>query len=122
MDYTILTSFTRFKFNGKYKMFGNSQNIILRCVYRSNISIKWLQEILQQLDGDYSGCAMKIALVAWVDHRAGMQCSLAPLSSLSTVPYSRNIQWPTRNFLLPCAASTCTQAYCFGTVLFIKIQ
>ena len=53
--------------------------IILSCVYRYNISMKWLQEILQQLDGDYGECAMKIALVAWVGHRAGMQCSLAPL-------------------------------------------
>ena len=60
-------------------MFKNSQNIILSCVYRFNISIKWLQEILQQLDGDYSGCTMKIALVTWVGHRAGMQCSLALL-------------------------------------------
>ena len=30
---------------------------------------------------------MKIALVAWVGHRAGMQCSISS-SSLSTVPYS----------------------------------
>ena len=44
-------------------MIGSSQNIILSCVYQSNISIKWLQEILQQLDGDYSACAMKIDLV-----------------------------------------------------------
>ena len=44
-------------------MFRNSQNIILNCVYRFNISIKWLQEILQQRDGDYSGCALNIALV-----------------------------------------------------------
>ena len=79
MGSTILTSFTLFKFNGKYKMFRNSQNIILSCVYRSNISIKWLQEILQQLDRDYGECAMKIALVAWVGHRAGTQCSLVPL-------------------------------------------
>ena len=77
MGSTTLTSFTLFKFVGKYKMFSSSQNIMLNCVYRSNISIKWLQEILQQLDGDdYGECAMKIALVAWVGHRAGMQCSL----------------------------------------------
>ena len=43
---TILTWFTLFKFSGKYKMFGNSQNTILSCVCHSNISIKWLQEIL----------------------------------------------------------------------------
>ena len=61
-------------------MIRNSQNIILICVYRSNISMKWLQEILQQLDGDdYGECAMKIALVAWVGHRVGTQCSLVPL-------------------------------------------
>ena len=60
-------------------MFRKSKNLILSCVYRSNISIKRLQENLQQLDGDYGECAMKIALVAWVGHRAGMQCSLAPL-------------------------------------------
>ena len=55
-------------------MFRNSQTIILTCVYRSNISIKWLQEILQQLDGDDNGeCAMKIVLVAWVGHRSGVQ-------------------------------------------------
>ena len=60
-------------------MFRNSQNIILSCVYRSNISLKWLQEILQQLDGDDDECAIKIALVAWVGHRAGTQCSLVPL-------------------------------------------
>ena len=43
-------------------------------------SMMWLQEILQQLDGDdYGECAMKIGLVAWVGHRAGMQCSLVPL-------------------------------------------
>ena len=59
-------------------MFRNSQNIILSCVYRSNISITWLQEILQQLDGDCGKCAMKIALVAWVGHRVGAQCSLVP--------------------------------------------
>ena len=41
-------------------------------------------------------------------------------SSLSTVPYSRNIQWPTCNFLLPFAASMRTQAYCFSTVLYKK--
>ena len=80
MGSTILISFTLLKFNGKYKMFRNSQNIILSCVSRSNISIKWLQEILQQLDGDgYDECAMKIVLVAWVGHRAGTQCSLVPL-------------------------------------------
>ena len=63
MGSTILTSFTLFKFNGKYKMFRNSQNIISSRVYLSNGSIKWLQEILQQLDGDYGECTMKIALV-----------------------------------------------------------
>ena len=41
-------------------------------------------------------------------------------SSLSTVPYSRKVQWPTCNFLLPCVASMRTQAYCFTTVLYIK--
>ena len=60
-------------------MFRSSQYVILSCVYRSNIGIKWLQEIQQQLDGDYGECAMKIASVAWVGHRAGMQCSLAPV-------------------------------------------
>ena len=80
MGSTILTSFTLFKFNGKYKMFRNSQNIILSCVHHSNISMKWLQEILQQLDGDdYGECALTNALVAWVGHRAGTQCSLVPL-------------------------------------------
>ena len=79
MGSTILTSFTLFKFNGKYKIFRNYKNIILSCVFRYNISIKWLHEILQQLDGDYGECAMKIILVAWVGQRAGMQCSLAPL-------------------------------------------
>ena len=49
---------------------------MLSCVCRTNVSIKWLQEILQQ---HYGECAMKIALVAWVDHRAGTQCSLVPL-------------------------------------------
>ena len=44
-------------------MFGNSQNTILSCVYQYNISIKGRQEFFQQLDGDYSECAMKIALV-----------------------------------------------------------
>ena len=62
-----------------HKMFRNSQNIVLNCEYRSNISIKWLQEILHQFDGDYGECAMKFALVAWVGHRAGMQCSLVLL-------------------------------------------
>ena len=42
-------------------------------------SVKWIQEILQQHDGDYSECVMRIALVAWVDHRAGMQCPFTPL-------------------------------------------
>ena len=42
-------------------------------------SLKELQEIMQQLDGGYGECAMKIALVAWVGHRAGMQCPLVPL-------------------------------------------
>ena len=42
-------------------MFRNSQNVVLSCVYRTNISLKWLQEILQQ---HYGECAMKIALVA----------------------------------------------------------
>ena len=60
-------------------MFRKSKNLILSCVYRSNISIKRLQENLQQLDGDYGECAMKIALVTRVGHRAGMQCLLAPL-------------------------------------------
>ena len=55
-------------------MFRNSPNIISNCVYRSNISIKWLQEILQQLDGDYGECTMKISLAEWVGYRAGMQC------------------------------------------------
>ena len=39
--------------------------------------MKWLQEILLQLDGDHGKCAMKVALVARVGHRASMQCSLA---------------------------------------------
>ena len=43
-------------------MFRNSPNIISNCVYRSNISIKWLQEILQQLDGDYGECTIKNSL------------------------------------------------------------
>ena len=61
-------------------MFRNSQNILLSCVYRSNISMKRLQEILQHFDGDdYGECAIKIALVAWVGHRAGTQCSLVRL-------------------------------------------
>ena len=64
MGSTILTSSTLFKFNGKYGMFRKSQNIILSCVYRYNISIKWLQKILKHLDGDYGECAIKIALVA----------------------------------------------------------
>ena len=79
MGSTSSDPFTLFKFNGKYNMFRNCQNVILSCVYRSNISIKCLQENLQQLDGDYGECARKIALVAWVGHRAGMQYSLAPL-------------------------------------------
>ena len=66
----------RVEFSWNYKKFRNSQNIILRCVNRTNISIKWLQEILQQ---HYGKCAMKIALVAWVGHRAGTQCSLVLL-------------------------------------------
>ena len=41
---TILTSFTLFKFSGKYKMFGNSQSTMLSCVCQANISIKWLQD------------------------------------------------------------------------------
>ena len=48
------------------------------CIHRYKIGIKWLQEILQQLDSDYGECAMKIALLAWVGYRAGMQFSLAP--------------------------------------------
>ena len=79
MGSTILTSFAFFKFNVKYKISRNSQIIILSCVYRSNISVKWLQEILEQLDGDYKECAMRIALVAWAGHRAGMHCSFTPL-------------------------------------------
>ena len=55
-------------------MFRNSPNIISNCVYRSSISIKWLQEILQQLDGDYGECTMKNSLADWVGYRAGMQC------------------------------------------------
>ena len=44
---------------------------------------------------------MKIASVAWVGHRAGTQCSLVPLSSISTVPYSRSEKFnDTFNFLL----------------------
>ena len=61
-------------------MFRNSQNVVLSCVYRTNSSIEWLQEFLQQ---HYGECAMKIALVAWVGHRAGTQCSLVPLFSVS---------------------------------------
>ena len=36
---------------------------------------------------DYSERAMEIVLVAWVAHKAGMQCSIRS-SSFSTVPYS----------------------------------
>ena len=36
---------------------------------------------------DYSEFAMKIVLVAWVAHKAGMQCSILS-SSIFTVPYS----------------------------------
>ena len=36
---------------------------------------------------DYSERAMKMVLVAWVAHKAGMQCSIRS-SSISTVPYS----------------------------------
>ena len=35
----------------------------------------------------YSEGAIKIVLVAWVNHKAGMQCSVRS-SSLATVPYS----------------------------------
>ena len=61
-------------------MFRDSQNVVLSCVYRTKISLKWLQEILQQ---HYGECAMKIALVAWVGHRADTQCSLVPLFPVS---------------------------------------
>ena len=54
------------------------------CIYRTNISINWLQLVLQQ---HYGECAMIIVLVAWVAHKAGMQYSLRS-SSLATVPYS----------------------------------
>ena len=36
---------------------------------------------------DYSERVMKIVLVDWVAHKAGMQCSIRS-SSISTVPYS----------------------------------
>ena len=73
-------------------MFGNSQNTILSCIYQSNISIKWLREILQQLVAiNYSKCAMKIALVAWLGHRAGIKCSLAPFfQSLYCIVLKKN--------------------------------
>ena len=56
----------------------------MSCVYRTNISIKWLQLVLQQ---HYGECAMRIVLVAWVGHKTSMKCSMRS-SSLSTVPYS----------------------------------
>ena len=39
---------------------------------------------------DYSERATKIVLVAWVAHKAGIQCSIRS-SSISTVPYSMKI-------------------------------
>ena len=104
---TVLTSFTLFKFSGKYKMFGNYQSTILSYVCQSNISINWLQEILQQLEGDYSKCTMKLLYsprgkrLQRVRNKNTLrlgapsvrQSSLASFfSSLSTVPYSRKIQ------------------------------
>ena len=55
------------------------------------ISINWLREsptclINLKLEG-YSERAMKIILVAWVAHKAGMQCSICS-SRISTVPCS----------------------------------
>ena len=56
-----------------------SKSYIELCI-PSEASVKWLQEILQQLDGDdYGECAMKIALVIWIGHGAVMQCSPVPL-------------------------------------------
>ena len=79
--YIIFTSMTTVgsRSSGKYKIFCNYQNTMLSSAYQSNISIKSQQDFFQKLDGDCSKCAMKIALVAWVGHRGGMQCSLAPL-------------------------------------------
>ena len=53
-----------------------------------------------KLEG-YSERAMKIVLVAWVGHRAGMQCSVRS-SSLATVPYSME-NLIASNFLQMCS-------------------
>ena len=104
-------------------MFTNSQNTMLSCVYQSNINIKWLQEILQQLDGDYSNCAVKY--FGRLEARDYSKCAIkiplclgalsvrasnhrSPRSSLSTIPYSRKNQRPTRKFLLRWTAKQIT--------------
>ena len=75
----------------KMKIIENSRNIILSCVYRTLSLVSTGYEkvsLFNQLKlGGYSERAMKIALVAWVAHKAGMQCSVRS-SSLATIPYS----------------------------------
>ena len=69
----------------------NSQTVALSCAYCTTISIKVATKKSSLFDllklEDYSERAMKNVLVAWVAHKAGMQCSIRS-SSISTVPYS----------------------------------
>ena len=93
-------------------MFRSSPNIISNCVYRSHISIKWLQEILQQLDGDYGECTMKNSLVDWVGYRAGMQCF--PVYLLYRIHEKFNDAF---NFVLTsCLVCVQINHYCFSDV------
>ena len=97
---TILTSFTLFKFSEKYKMFEKSQKTLLRCVCHSNISINWLRENPEIRGKRLQRVRNKNCSVSWSAIRAHAHHRSLRFS-LSTVPYSRKIQWFTRSFLLP---------------------
>ena len=73
-------------------MFRNSQNAILSCVHQALSLVSTGYEKIQRFEAeDYSECAIRIALclgapsVRTSNHRS--------LRCLSTVPYSRKIQW-----------------------------
>ena len=78
------------------------------------MSLKWLQEILQQ---HYGECAMKNALVALGGHRSGTQSSLVPIFPVSLLYRTLEKIDGAFNFLLTSRlACVPIDHYCFSDV------
>ena len=115
MGRTILTTLPNVGFSGQYT---NFENYLLNFEHIGRTA-KYRPKILCLVNSRQETTASE-NLLCVPSVRTSNPRSLRFFFSLSTVPYSRKIQWPSCNFLLPCRASMRTQAYCFSTVLYLK--